>query len=115
MDTITSRTNYLNKDIVDGIAQYDLGSFDYDDFDFGKEEYLIVRKNEECRPDLLSYRAYGTQNYWWFICSYNKFSDIWNDIVENQVIWYPNIQKVREFLKWRLSRTRDNRPAAAKK
>ena len=27
MDNITSRTNYLNKELVNNIAQYDLGSF----------------------------------------------------------------------------------------
>ena len=57
MDNITSRTNFLNKELVDNIAQYDLGSFFQDGYDFGKESYLLVRKMDECRPDIISYRA----------------------------------------------------------
>ena len=45
MDNITSRTNFLNKELVDNIAQYDLGSFFQDGYDFGKESYLLVRKS----------------------------------------------------------------------
>ena len=75
----------------------------------GQESYLLVRKMDECRPDIISYRAYGTQNYWWFICWYNGYMDIWNDITENQIVKYPALQKVRDFLKWRLSKTKDNR------
>ena len=109
MDNITSRTNFLNKELVDNIAQYDLGSFFQDGYDFGKESYLLVRKIDECRPDIISYRAYGTQNYWWFICWYNGYMDIWNDSTENQIVRYPALQKVRDFLKWRLNKTKDNR------
>ena len=50
MDNITSRTNYLNKELVNNIAQYDLGSFFQDGYDFGPTNYLIVRKQDECRP-----------------------------------------------------------------
>ena len=40
---------------------------------------------------------------------YNNYCDAWNDITENQIVRYPSLQKVRDFLKWRLSKTRDNR------
>ena len=109
MDNITSRTNFLNKELVENIAQYDLGSFMKEGYNFGPESYIVVRKIDECRPDLLSYRAYNTQNYWWFIMWYNNYCDAWNDITENQIVRYPSLQKVRDFLKWRLSKTRDNR------
>mgnify|MGYP003501153090 FL=1 len=108
MDNITSRTNYLNKELVDDIAQYDMGSFFQDGYDFGKCQYMFVRKQDECRPDILSYRAYGTANYWHFIMWFNSFMDPWNDLVEGQVIKYPPIQKVRDFFKWRLRKTKDN-------
>ena len=100
---------WVNKELVDNIAQYDLGSFFQDGYDFGKESFLLVRKMDECRPDIISYRAYGTQNYWWFICWYNGYMDIWNDLTENQIVRYPDLQKVRDFLKWRLDKTKDNR------
>ena len=109
MDNITERTNYLNIELVDDVAQYDMGSFDFDGYDFGQCAFYRVKKNEECRPDIISYRIYGTQNYWWFLCSFNNFMDPWNDIVENQIIRYPAIQRVRDFLKERRKKAKDNR------
>ena len=109
MDNISERTNYLNKELVDDITQYDLGSLYMDSYDFGKLGYYRVRKHEECRPDIISFRIYGTQNYWWFIMWFNGFMDAWNDITENQVIKYPSIQKLRDFLSQRLKKVRDNR------
>jgi len=99
MSSLTTRTNYLHKAVIDGIAQYDLGSFDADGYDFGKENIIVVRKKDLCRPDLLSYRAYGTMNYWWFLMWYNGICDIWNDLQENQVLKFPSLQAVRDFLK----------------
>ncbi len=109
MDNITERTNYLNKELVDDIGQYDLGSLYFDSFDFGRVSYHVVTKNEECRPDIVSYKLYGTQNYWWFIMLFNGYCDIWNDLTENQIIKYPALQRVRDFLKLRLKKTKDNR------
>lgn len=109
MDTITERTNFLNKEQNDDIAQYDLGSLYMDSYDFGKISLYRIKKIEECRPDIISYRLYGTQNYWWFIMWFNGFMDVWNDLTENQVIKYPSLQSVRDFLNFRLKKTKDNR------
>lgn len=109
MDNITERTNYLDKVSVDGLSQYDMGSLDFDSFDFGQVGYYRVKKIEEGRPDIISHRIYGTQNYWWFLMMFNNYSDIWNDLVENQVIRYPSIQKVRDFMKTRMRKVRDTR------
>jgi hypothetical protein len=102
MATIASRKEYLQKVLVDGVLQYDLGSFDADGYDFGKENFLVVRDNEACRPDLISMRAYGTMNYWWFIMWYNGITDIWNDLRRDSddplILKYPDIDVVRDFL-----------------
>lgn len=102
MATIASRTEYLQKVLVDGILQYDLCSLDADDYDFGKENFIVVRDNEECRPDLISLRAYGTMNYWWFIMWYNGITDIWNDLKRDPekplILKYPDLEVVRDFL-----------------
>lgn len=102
MATIATRTEYLQKVIVDGILQYDLGSFDADGYEFGKDNFLVVRDEEACRPDLISLRAYGTMNYWWFLMWYNGITDIWNDLKRDPehplIIKYPDIEAVRDFL-----------------
>lgn len=97
--SLATRTDYLQKLVIDDIAQYDLGSFDPDGYDFGKENFLQVRQMDIARPDLLSYRAYGTMNYWWFLMWYNGICDVWNDLAENQVLKYPDLDVVREFLR----------------
>lgn len=109
MDTITTRTNYLNIEKVDDVSEYDLACLKKDDFDFGPERAMVVKAREICRPDILSYRAYNTQNYWWFLMWYNGISDIWNDLCEGMVLVYPDIYYVREFLKERMQKTKDNR------
>ncbi len=102
MITVASRTQYLQKVMVDGLLQYDLASFDADGYDFGKENFIVVRDIEECRPDLISLRAYGTMNYWWFIMWYNGITDIWNDLKrvpeKPLILKYPDIEVVRDFL-----------------
>lgn len=98
MSTFASRADYLQKLVIDGVAQYDFGSFDPDDYDFGKENLLVVREQDVCRPDVLSYRAYGTMNYWWFLMWYNGICDIWNDLAASQVLRYPDINVVQDFL-----------------
>lgn len=112
MDTITTRTNYLNIESVDNVAEYDLGSLTKGDFNFGPEKILVVRDMDVPRPDILSYRAYGTQNYWWFLMWYNGITDIWNDLVPNMILVYPDIYYVREFLKNRMQKAKDNRDSS---
>lgn len=109
MDIITARTNYLNIETVDGVSEYDLGSFSKGDFNFGPEYTLVVREKDIGRPDILSYRAYGTQNYWWFLMWYNGITDIWNDLASEMILVYPDVYYVREFLKQRMRKTKDNR------
>jgi hypothetical protein len=65
---------------------------------------MFVNKYCECRPDYISQKIYGTQNYWWFLMWFNGYSDIWNDITEGQVIKYPSLQKVRDFLRMKLNK-----------
>lgn len=96
--SLATRTEYLQKLVIDDIAQYDLGSFDADGYDFGKENLLEVREIDVARPDLLSYRAYGTMNYWWFLMWYNGINDVWNDLAPHQVLKYPDLYEVRTFL-----------------
>ena len=89
MESITSRTRYLDKYTTNGVNEYDLGSFTQTDFDFGDPIYIQVEHEEVGRPDLISQKCYGTTNYWWFIMWYN----------DGIILQIPQIDKVREFLK----------------
>lgn len=99
MESITSRTRYLDKYTTNGVNEYDLGSFTQTDFDFGDEIHIMLEHEDVGRPDLISQKCYGTTNYWWFIMWYNGISDVWNDLCDGIILKIPQLDKVREFLK----------------
>jgi hypothetical protein len=42
------------------------------------DKYAVVPPGEEFRPDLTSYRAYGTVDFWWLILENNGIFDIFD-------------------------------------
>ena len=42
------------------------------------DKFTTVPAGEEYRPDLTSYRAYGTVDYWWLILEFNGIWDIFD-------------------------------------
>lgn len=99
MKNITYRTNFLEKNVINGITEYDLSSLNFGDYEWGDLDYYRVRLQDVQRPDLISFNIYGTTNYWWFIMWFNGISDIWNDLVEDMILKYPSIDKIREAFK----------------
>jgi len=43
-----------------------------------QDMFAIIPAGEEYRPDLTSYRAYGTVDFWWRIMEVNKIYDIYD-------------------------------------
>ena len=99
MENITYRTNFQNTINVDSRAEKELGSIDFGDFDFGENRYYRLSQLDVGRPDLISYKIYGTTNYWWFIMWYNGVGDVWNDLRDMMVIKYPSQNKLSEALR----------------
>lgn len=99
MENITYRTNLLQSVKVDDIVQKDMVSMDFGDFDFGEDQYYKCSWMDVGRPDRISKIIYGTTNYWHFLMWYNGVGDVWNDLRENMMIKYPNINLVREAFK----------------
>ncbi len=58
----------------------------------------ILQSNDFARPDLLSTRYYGTQNYWWFILKVNNIDDIWNEMYVGMEIFIPDEGDILNFL-----------------
>ena len=42
------------------------------------DQFTVVSPGEEYRPDLTSFRAYGTVDFWWRIMEANNISDIFD-------------------------------------
>lgn len=100
MENITHRTNFLDTVEVDDIVQKDMSSMSFGDFDFGPTEFYKCSQFDIGRPDLISYKIYGTTNYWWFLMWFNGVADVWNDLREDMLIEYPSLAMAREALKY---------------
>lgn len=61
--------------------------------------YQVV--GESGRPDLLSYRIYGSTQYWWILLFYNNLLSI-DDIENNMNIRYPSLDDI-EILYFQLN------------
>ena len=48
-----------------------------------------VTQDERAAPDLISFREYGTTNYWWHIIAYNQLISF-REIVEGVVLKIPS-------------------------
>lgn len=78
---VTSTSRYANSQVMlygeDRLATFTtykrtrIGTSDQD-------RYMVVPPGEEYRPDLTSYRAFGTVDYWWQIMQANNISDIFD-------------------------------------
>ena len=99
MQNITYRTNFLRTVSVDDTVQKDLCSMDFGDFDFGDVQWYRCKDLDIGRPDRISKEIYGTSNYWWFLCWFNGISDVWNDIRENMMIKFPDVNLIKEAMK----------------
>jgi hypothetical protein len=56
-----------------------------------------VTVDERGRPDLISYREYGTCDLWWVILTYNKIFNH-RDLTEGVVLSLPSYQSVMTLL-----------------
>ncbi len=56
----------------------------------------FVVTGEEFRPDLISWKIYGSTQYWWIIMVFNSILDP-DDIVSGTVIEYPLLDNLENF------------------
>lgn len=99
MRTALNRENCLMECIVDDTKQLDLSDYGLTDFNFGTRVMGIIRPNEECRPDLISLRVYGTVDLWWFVMWYNGFSDPWHDLKADTAFYYMTGERVKDAIR----------------
>jgi hypothetical protein len=60
-------------------------------------------ESDVMRPDLISFRVYGTVKYWWIIMYVNGIKNPLTEIALGRVLLIPNILDVYTFYKnWRV-------------
>jgi hypothetical protein len=101
MAIIYDRETLFQKNIVDGVQEFDMGSIDLGDLTRNITlNWTIVKHNEEARPDLISYRLYGTSDLWWIVLWLNGIQDVWHDLVPDVALKYVPRSRIDDALKY---------------
>lgn len=58
---------------------------------------IEVQVREESRPDLISYKVYGTTDYWWIIMLYNDLISN-EEVIKGSKLRYPTISSLDEYI-----------------
>jgi hypothetical protein len=94
------RTDFFNKTIIDGAEEYDHLYNNLSKFTMSyPAQYYRVRSDDLLRPDLISYKAYGTVKYWWIICYINSIHNIFEDIAVGDLLKIPSTIDIYTFYK----------------
>jgi hypothetical protein len=48
------------------------------------------------RPDLLSYRIYGSPKYWWILLAYNRILEF-HELIIGQQVQYPSLDSLEDL------------------
>jgi len=59
--------------------------------------YYRITSSDLMRPDMISYKAYGTVKFWWVVSMVNDIDDCFNDIVVGGLLKIPNILDIYAF------------------
>lgn len=94
------RTSFFKRVVNNGIEEVDMIDNTLSSFKMYHEpEYYRVTASDEYQADLVSYRVYGTEVYWWIICIANKISNPLTELVQGLVIKIPSILDIKAFYK----------------
>jgi len=93
------RTNFIQDATVDGILEKDLVDNDWDLFEIKRPmTFFTLGASYIQRPDLLSIKLYGKDNYWWILSKANPdIMDWWNDPKVGDVIKVPDIRDIEDW------------------
>jgi hypothetical protein len=102
-----NRLNFYNIETHSNVDELD---FLYNSLSTFDPKYPPVRYRlrgvDWMRPDLISYNAYGTVQFWWIILLQNNISNPFTEMTEGSIIEIPNKLDIFEFQKqYRLRRS----------
>lgn len=99
MDNRYRRTNFMSDAVVDGILEKDIIDNDWDLFEIKRPmTFFTLTRSYIQRPDLLSIKIYGRENYWWILSKANPdIMDWWNDLEVGQVIDVPDVRDIEDW------------------
>lgn len=100
-----NRTLFYEKETVNGIVELDFLNNTLSDLRMNRRPMFYKVVQEDLGSfDLISKKAYGSEEYWWVICLVNDILDISSDIAIGDILTIPSILDVFDFYKKRVRR-----------
>lgn len=94
------RTDFYNIQANDGINEFDYLYNNLTQFEMKyRKSYYRIEGKDIMRPDLISYRIFGTIDYWWLIMMINGIENPLKDMVVGDLLEIPNVLDIYEFQK----------------
>jgi len=94
-----TRSNFYEKEVIEGVNECDFLRSKISRFKIKRPtKYYTITYDDLMRPDLLSFKLYGKQDYWWLLLYANNVIDPWNELQENDVIQVPDEQDILDWL-----------------
>jgi len=94
------RTRFYVEETVNEIKELDFIHNNVSAFVMRYEPgYYRVDESDIMRPDMISYKNYGTVRYWWLICYVNEIEDPLLSITVGQLLRIPSLLDIYDFYK----------------
>jgi hypothetical protein len=94
------RTDYYTKLTVDGVYELDFLWNSVGNFTTSYPvKYYRVKDEDQMRLDLVSYKMYGSTDFWWIIGVINNVENPLIDIVPGMLLKIPSVLDVYDFSK----------------
>lgn len=102
------RTNFYHTLVVDKVEELDFLWHSLSKFSMTYDPtYYRVIAADLIRPDMISYKCYGTVNFWWVILLVNGIENPFIDLQEGDLLKVPSKLDIYDFQKtFRVRRSR---------
>lgn len=97
-----NRSNFYQEFVTDNVRELDFLYNPLSDFEIEYEpDYYRVTGEDDMRADLVSYKCYGTVDFWWVILLVNEIDNPFLDIEAGTVLTIPSRTDIFNFQKKR--------------
>ena len=103
-----NRLNFYSESIVDDTKELDFLYNSLSKFEMKyNPAYYRVTSSDFMRPKIISYKVYGTTEFWWIIMSVNGINNPLVDLTPGTILQIPSQLDIYDFQKqYRLRRNR---------
>lgn len=92
------RTKFFKEVVVNNVKEVDFLYNPLSSFEMRHDpSYYRTSLGDVGRPDLISYKNYGTVRYWWIICLVNQLENPLTDIEMGVILKIPSVLDIYDF------------------